>query len=734
MTVGRLLQTFECVQVPSEPLPAELSAAADVLAALAPQARTEAGGPRRAGELHLSARGRAALAEAGVVIDPPEGRSWAHVCVGDDGGHVIASHPALLYAYCTELAASWRQLPAATFADGRLCTAAFLWHRPVADAFLTQTSRTARGFDPESHVRQLARAGHTHLEVNALATPVPLEDWVPGEFYASFYSRCPAIDQFVYSELNRGTYPAEYLTANLNLLKRYAALGRRYGLAPGMVCWEPRSVPERLLQKYPTLRGARVDHPFRSRLPRYALTLSHPLVREHYREMVRKLLTAVPDLAYLSVRTNDSGAGMEHTNHLYAGRNGGAFLIREWNSHEDIAMAAGANAARFLEILQTAAAETNPDFRVTIGLGGLEEERAGILQHLTPGVDLEAAAAPEEDERASGATLHASYSQGASTYQPLLGVPTPWLVAEPLQALVAAGATHVGNGGSLVPRELAPYNVTQEVSRALVLDADATTGVDVDAVVAQVAAEWVGAAADDLVQVWRHVDTALRALPTLPLYSQFGFVWYRLWVRPLVPDLQAVPEKERRYYEDFLVSPDNNTNLVDLGRDVLFELFTDDFARDYASTVTAEVWPPLDAAIALASERAIDASLAEETRAVFVDQRDRLRGLRCWIGTLRSVAAWVAGVHGYLASDDHEVRRRERACLDEMVATEIACARDLLGLWEEGATQFMVVSEVGETAYIYGENFGELVREKIRLMWEYGHVEPHIDEGVLWRT
>jgi hypothetical protein len=257
---------------------------------------------------------------------------------------------------------------------------------------------------------------------------------------------------------------------------------------------------------------------------------------------------------------------------------------------------------------------------------------------------------------------------------------------------------------------------------------------DVDQVMTQFAAEWVSDAADELIQVWRQVDAALRALPVLPLYSQFGFVWYRLWVRPLIPDLQVVPEKERRYYEDFLVSPDNNTNLVDLGRDVLFDLFTDDFAREYAERVGSQVWPPLDAAIELASKRAADTSLPEVTRDVFVDQRDRLRALRCWIGTLRSVAAWVAAVHGYLASEDPARRQQERAYLDEMIEAEIANARDLLALWEESETEFMVVSDVGETSYIYGENFGELVAAKIRLMEKYGAVEPRIDDDILWRT
>ena len=81
----------------------------------------------------------------------------------------------MLYAYCAELAGRWQQLPATAFAGGRLYSAAFLWHRPVADALLTQVWRTARNFDAEDHIRQVARAGHTHLEVNALATPVPLE-------------------------------------------------------------------------------------------------------------------------------------------------------------------------------------------------------------------------------------------------------------------------------------------------------------------------------------------------------------------------------------------------------------------------------------------------------------------------------------------------------------------------------------------------------------------------------
>ena len=92
------------------------------------------------------------------------------------------------------------------------------------------------------------------------------------------------------------------------------------------------------------LRGPRVDHPFRSFRPRYTMTLTHPRVREHYAEMMAALMREVPDLGFLAVWSNDSGSGFEHTKSLYVGRNGGAYMIREWRDDADIAQIAGGHA------------------------------------------------------------------------------------------------------------------------------------------------------------------------------------------------------------------------------------------------------------------------------------------------------------------------------------------------------------------------------------------------------
>ncbi len=697
----------------------------------------------------------------------PSGPHWAFVRVNGKGeGELVASHPALLFAYTLRLLEEWGPLPLAGFESGRYFTAAFRWHRPLFDYPLTQTWRTARAFDAAAHIRELARAGYTHLEVNGLAMPVPFEDPVEGEYYSQFYSYCPALDQFVSSELNRGLYPVEYLTANLNLLVRYANLGRKYGLEPGLLCFEPRSVPEKFFQKYPTLRGARVDHPFRSRRPRFTMTIAHPLVQAHYRELMQKLMQAVPDLSYLSIWSNDSGSGFEYTSSLYVGRNGGPYLIREWRTHEQIAEVAGKNVVRFMKVLRAAAAEINPEFRVSLRLEPFKVEHDVIMAQLEDHLDIEVPSllvrgydlpyhhekypdvmgiagsvhhlhleAQEKqliaEHKKRGIASHLIYSHGNGyNFEPLLGIPYPAMIWQKLQEMRKSGVEYAANLGGFTPASLAPFHINQEVFRAFMLDPNAR----LEEVLQYQAQQWAGGAADQLVELWRQCDDTLQHLPILPLFSNFGFVWLRLWVRPIIPDLLAIPEADRRYYEQFMVSTNNNTNLVDLGKDVLFDLVTQESGQKFVQRVDEHVWPRLQKLVARAQQLADDPQLSEPARQVFVDQRDRLRGLRCWVGVLRSLAAWVAGVHGYLAAKENAQKQTWRAYLDDMMARDLQNTKDLLDLWETSKVHFMVVSQTGETSFIYGENLGELLRRKIALVEQYRHVEPRIDMNILWKV
>jgi hypothetical protein len=706
---------------------------------------------------------------------------WLHVDA-DGAGEIVASNAAFLTAAPGLLAHGLTATQAERVAGGLFLYPRFAQNRSHNDYVLTQTARMARGFDRDAYLQALAAHGFTHVEVNGLASAFPHEPGVPGEFYRQFYTYCPGLNQFVDTPLTRGVYPHEYLSANRDRLQALAEHCAQYGLKPGLLCFEPRTLPERFFRQYPTLRGARVDHPFRSRRPRYTLAQDHPTTREHYRRLMENMMEAVPALDYLSVWSNDSGAGFEHTASLYVGRNGGPYLIREWRGADEIAAAAGQSVIRFLRLLQTTAADVNPDFEVFLRMEHFKTEHDVIMEGMGDGLSIEVPSllvrgydlpyahpiyaggedtddreesaedaqeedtegvagsihhtdfVPEEKERLAalrdrGVEPHLTYAASpAFNLEPLLGIPFPRLLGQKLAALRETGFRRISALGGLLNTPQTPYWPNPRVIQAAQFNPD----VPVDAVLERAATEWVGAAhAEALVALWDAVDAAVAHLPVVPLYTDFGFVWLRLWTRPFVPDIEAIPEEDRLYYERFMVSPDNNPNINDLGQDVLFELLTESSGRRKARQFDEHVLPRLENAHEEAAQRVANASDGADP--VFVDLRDRIRAFQCWATTLRNTCAWVAGVHGYLDAASGEKRAQCRDEVRAMVASERANAEALLNLWTSSATEFMLVAEQGETSYVHGENFGDHLRRKIDLMDTYGDREPAIDEDIVWR-
>ncbi len=701
--------------------------------------------------------------ELGGPLPPHSALLW----LGPNGsGMLLARAPHLIMAACRHLL-DLADHPAEELERAKVLTPTLPNLRPLFDYFLTQTWRTARGFDAETYVRLYAELGYSHLEVNGLASPYPLEMGHPDEVYPRFYSYCPALDQFVDSRLNRGIYPRDYLRNNLALLRRNAELAVKYGLKPGLLVFEPRSVPETLFERYPMLRGARVDHPFRSMRPRFNLALSHPAVRQHYRELIQNLIREVPSLAYIQVWSNDSGAGFEHTHSLYVGRNGGAYLIREWKTHEEIARTAARNIADFLRLLRDAAREINPEFRVILRPESFDNEREYLWPEFSDGLDVEGASIleapkrleyrhphvpecnevlmtvhhvrlfPEEKQRkeqleARGSAAHFTISLGQGfQFEPLIGVPCPWIVAEKLRSLRGIDAKWVAIQGGTAPPSLAPWWINNEVLRAFQFEPELST----EEVVRRTAERWVGVRhAPALVEAWRLTDHAVRWYPNPNfLYSTFGAVWYRLFVRPLVPNIEALPEEERAYYEAHSCNPPHNPQRVDLARDVLFVLTTQDRCERSLPIFDNECLPALQKAIDLLRAELARTEAAGEAQKVLQDQLDRIRALRCWFRTVRNCAAWVAGVHGYLSTTDPAAKSRYRTLVRQMMLDEMENVSDLLDLWNHSGSEWMAVSELGETMFIYDRNFPRHLEAKLRLMAAHLEDEPYIDPDYMWK-
>jgi len=691
---------------------------------------------------------------------------WLMARVKGEGMELLASHTHLLYQVWTFVQDEWASLDVAAFRDGKILIPTFPGVRPVYDIFLTQVARTVRNFNKEEHFKTLARMGSTYAEVNGLAFPVPLETGPRGELLHRFYTYCPALDQFVTSRLNKGIYDSDYLQANLNNLKNNAALAEKYGLIPGLVCFEPRSVPDELLQRYPVLRGARVDHPMRSFRPRFNLSVAHPVVLDHYSEMMENLMHEVPRLDYLSVWSNDSGAGFEYTSSLYVGRNGGGYLVREWLAAKDIASAAAFNLVRFIKTLRDAGRRVNPRFRTLIRLEPFWEEHDYIWSMLEEGLDVEVSSLLtkgwdlaykhpryEEVPQIHGTALYCTFveqeravlddleKKGSradvycvpgvlQNHDPIIGTAFPGLVYRKLHDMAALRVTTAAYMGGATQPSLAPYNINQEVVRAFQFDRN----LDLPSLLLKKAAEWIGPElAADLVRLWEITEDAYTYFP-IPMWIYSGWsVWYRLFIRPIVPDIDAIPESDRAYYEDFLLATTHNRTRVDFRYDVGFDLCDPERAWLSVRHMDEDLFPRMERAVALAKSL-LDRASTEHARACARDQYDRTRGLLYWYRTEYAVTAWVAGVHTYLSTNDAAKKKECRELLRKMVLDDIQNTRDLLELWETSTTNWLLISGVAETTFIYYSNFGDLLKRKIALATGHENDEPYVDPDYQWRV
>ncbi|MEK6570461.1 MAG: hypothetical protein AABZ61_03765, partial [Bacteroidota bacterium] len=394
---------------------------------------------------------------------------------------------------------------------------------------------------------------------------------------------------------------------------------------------------------------------------------------------------------FISVWSNDSGAGFEYTSSLYVGRNGGGYVIREWKSDTEIAETAAMNLTRFLKLLRDAGRKVNPQFRSIVRLEAFGAERDYIDRELGDGIDVEVGTLlskgwdvpykhPTYDDIPEvGGTLYhnhfdkkeaekiqayankdcrtwVSHSLGTFlNFEPLLGVPFPWLAYEKMRDMAEVGAQYGAQFGGATPPSKTPWNINQEVWRTFQFDRTQR----IDAMINEIATRWVGGnLAGTLLKAWKLTDDYIRTWPLPVMIYNTWSVWYRLWTRPIIPNIEAISEEDREYYENYLLATPHNRTRVDFRWDVGFDLISKERAWQTLERIDSQGFGLLDNAIGLLDEQLKKMKEGEEGRACLLDQRDRLRALRIWFRTQRNVTAWIAGVHGYLEATDDATKQR----------------------------------------------------------------------------
>ncbi len=738
-TVSEAMNKVKVVACPANGREVDMMVAKAMVKELAQHARVvvmkEGAGSNQTGEFRVS------VADENFAPLPNQARlkssdnEWMYFRIDRNGtGELVVSSEHYLYAMYSQVK-RWGGKNVDEFVNGKIMTPAFRWLRNYSD-FLVGTRRYARGFDPAAYVRQVASEGFTHITVNGLGVPHPFEQGPPGDKYAEFYDYTPDLDQFVSSKLIRGYYPAYYLQANLNFLKRNVELAKKYGIAPGLEICSPRTMPNDFWYKYGFLRGARVDHPRESYLPRYTLTIEHPAVQEHYRELVDNMMKAVPDLSFIEIWSNDSGSGFEFVNRLYAGRNGGPYLVREWKDDDYVARKAAGNVLAYYHLILDEARKFNPKFRLIVDLGSFTPlELKYIIPGLGKGIDVGDWSGQSKDQIAFNEKMRKVWEKyGAETQMTInaandnsIGEIFPRLVYSQLAQDYKENYRYALS--ETTPNSLDPYDINGEVIGEFQIDPSLT----LDRILSDVADRWVGKKyAGDLIKIWLTADSSATGFPDGVPYATFGFPWYKLLTRPFVPNIEAIPDSQRAYYEKFMLATFNNPTRIDMNNDMLWNFLTVQQAADKKEQFDRIVMPEVERAIDLASEQLKSIPVKSEQSRVFEDVLIRLRTYKHFAMTLRDMLAWIEGVHGYLEANSPAEKQVYGGKVKAMVQAELANTKGLLDLWEHSPLEFMAVSTIGENLHVYGEDFGQLLKKKIALMEEHENDVPYIDPNFMW--
>ena len=117
--------------------------------------------------------------------------------------------------------------------------------------------------------------------------------------------------------------PQDHIKACFELLRARCDILKEIGLKPALFSNEPFWLPEEVYRKHPSWRGARCDHPRRSKKPYYSPCIDNPEVLSMYRYAV-KVLCQETGIDFMHFMSNDSGGGLCWSSGTYVGPNGPA--------------------------------------------------------------------------------------------------------------------------------------------------------------------------------------------------------------------------------------------------------------------------------------------------------------------------------------------------------------------------------------------------------------------------
>jgi len=246
--------------------------------------------------------------------------------------------------------------------------------------------------------------GHVEFNVSTLAEKSAYDVPKGGSPWHEYASYAPAPYKYFPPKRLAPFIPAEHVAKNRQMLEAKMAILRRRGFGASFSAYVPNFWPEAFYEAYPHLRGARSDHPRRSRKEAFSPCVDRPEVLSMIAESMEQLVEAVPELVTYSFKTNDAGPGICWSYWLYSGPNGPTECKDRGMGHRVRGM---------LDAMNRGAERAGG--KLDISMSGLfsDEERADIRANLPENVTF------------GWSRRRASVGTGVNSFYPVKGIINP---------------------------------------------------------------------------------------------------------------------------------------------------------------------------------------------------------------------------------------------------------------------------------------------------------------------
>lgn len=588
-------------------------------------------------------------------------------------------------------------------------------------------SRAADNFDLELHMLEMLRIGLENFEINRIYDDIPIqvrEKKIWWDKYQWWNTYMPALDMFYESSLTSGTYNPKMLRNNRKVLLETAKLARELGLKPVYTAFEPRAWPQRLFERYPELIGARVDLSAYSCEPEYAPDVNHPLVLNHYRELVKQLLQDVPDLDMFEVWSQDSAAGFPWALRLYPGANGpnGIRKLPLWQSVNS-----------FMSTIKDEASKYNKDIKVNINISWvfLEEEQLDIIKNIPENIGISFSFNRAFNANISNnlwdlwETLKAFNKTDAQAlregigcnwkiYGPLFGFPFPRGTFNALKTFQEAEVQNISLRGGIVSSVFVPNCINNEVIKEFKFKGNK---MDLDAFLTRMASKWTNnkTDADILKAVWDICDEFDSS------YSRCGLHWttalfisprtlFRKMIIPIVPDLSLLSFEETRYYKpNVFLTHETDPSLYDISF-FNFEQRTSDENMQNAVLLLDNLLQKLEKCMSLLDK------IKDSHSEILCDLRDRIECFYYISETERNMLDTQINIHLYKASCDDMQKIEARRRIKENMHKEIDNTEKFIKLLKNTKSVLIPVTSGEETPYMFKAPLYNLLECKVKVM------------------